>query len=313
MKHTLPISLANAPAPRQGGFTMIEVVIVIMVTAIIGAAVAIFIRMPVRSYVDSAARADLVDTGDTALRRMSRDLRLALPNSVRVTTDGSGDSYIELLLTRTGGRYLSTDDNPVAGVGNVLDFYNASTTNTLKFDIVGPIPGQGTILSPEQTIQAGSDSVVVYNLGPGIIPADAYQTTAGSMNRALISGISGPTITMASNPFDQQTIKMMSPQHRFQVISGPVTYLCNPTAGTLTRYWNYTIATAQPTSVAGLTTGSGAQSALMAKGVSSCKFYYSTSTSMSNALAVLDIQLMSNDSGNSTVGLFEQVHIDNTP
>jgi len=303
----LPTSFANAPVPRQRGFTLIEVVIVITVTAIIGAAVAIFIRMPVRSYVDSAARADLVDTGDTALRRMARDLRLALPSSVRVNTDGSGASYIELLLTRTGGRYLASEDGPVGG--NVLDFTSPSGNGNLKFDIIGPIAP-----SLEQTIQPG-DSVVVFNLGPGAIPGDAYQTS-GEMNRVAIAGISGPTITMASpSPFG--TFSLQSPSHRFQVISGPVTYRCapnagNPTAGTLTRYWNYTIAATQPTSVAGLTTGSGAQSALMAIGVSSCSFSYAKN-SMSSALAVLDIQLVSGDSGSSTVGLFEQVHVDNTP
>jgi len=50
----------------------------------------------------------------------------------------------------------------------------------------------------------------------------------------------------------------------------------------------------------------------MAIGVSSCSFSYAKN-SMSSALAVLDIQLVSGDSGSSTVGLFEQVHVDNTP
>jgi len=302
MSHGSPTSIATATVRRQGGFTLVEAVIVIIVASIVAAAVAVFIRMPVRSYVDSAARADLVDTGDTALRRMARDIRLALPSSVRVSTDGSGAQYIELLLTRTGGRYLSTDDGPVGG--NALDFTSASSGNgNPNFDMIGPVP------SKEQTIQAGSDSVVVYNLGPGVIGSDAYQTS-GLMNRALISKISGVTITMAANPFTTQSIP--SPNHRFQVISGPVTYRCDPNAKTLTRYWNYSIAATQPTSVAGLTTGSGAQNALMATGVSSCIFSYAKN-SMSSALAVLDIELVSGDSGNSTVGLFEQVHVDNTP
>lgn len=133
-------------AQHQRGFTLVEAVLVMVITAIVLAGVAAFIIAPVRGYVDSAARADMADTGDTALRRIARDLRLALPNSVRVGTDGSGASYIELLLTRTGARYLADEDK--ASSGNILDFYN---TGKSSFDIVGPVP------TGEQTIQPGTD------------------------------------------------------------------------------------------------------------------------------------------------------------
>jgi MSHA biogenesis protein MshO len=286
----------------QRGFTLVEAVIAILITAIISASAALFIRLPVRGYIDSVARADVADTADTALRRISRDLRLALPNSVRVTTDGGGNAYIELLLTRTGGRYLSIDDNPTSG--NILDFTGSNTA----FDVVGPMP------SGTQAIQSG-DSVVVYNLGPGISPADAYATGAQS-NRALISSISGNTITMASNPYSSQTVKMPSPYYRFQVISGPVTYRWDATALTLTRYWGYSIAATQPNSVSLLTTGAGAASALLANGVTACAFNYITTNSISSALVTLNITLQapSIDNGSSgSIRLFQQVHVDNMP
>ncbi|HJW54946.1 MAG TPA: prepilin-type N-terminal cleavage/methylation domain-containing protein, partial [Burkholderiaceae bacterium] len=69
--------------PHQG-FTLLEAIIVIAITGIIAAVVAVFIVKPVQGYVDSARRAEMTDTADTALRRISRDLHLALPNSVRV-------------------------------------------------------------------------------------------------------------------------------------------------------------------------------------------------------------------------------------
>jgi len=52
---------------RQVGFTLIEAIIVIAITGIVAAAVAMFIRLPVQGYVDSAARAELTDIADTAL------------------------------------------------------------------------------------------------------------------------------------------------------------------------------------------------------------------------------------------------------
>ena len=70
------------------GFTLVEMIIVIVITGIIGGMVAMFIRMPVQGYVDSARRAEMTDIADTALRRIGRDLRTAVPNSVRVPARG---------------------------------------------------------------------------------------------------------------------------------------------------------------------------------------------------------------------------------
>ncbi len=59
-------------------------IVVIAITGVLAAAVAVFIKNPVEGYVDAVRRADLTDLADTALRRMTRDVRTALPNSLRV-------------------------------------------------------------------------------------------------------------------------------------------------------------------------------------------------------------------------------------
>lgn len=291
---------------RAGGFTLVEAVIVIILTAIVSAGVALFIRMPVNSYINSAARADLVDAADTSLRRMARDLRLALPGSVRATTDASGAAYIELLLTRTGGRYLASEDSTT--VGTPLVFGSPQTS----FDAIGPLP------TGEQQIQTG-DSVVIYNQGQGNPPTEAY--ISSPTNRALITSVTssavGYTITIAS-PVYGNANSIPSPGHRFQVISGPVTYRCDPATQTLTRYWNYTIAATQPSSVAALTTGGSAQNALLANGVSACTFIYQNSTNtkyVTSGLASLSITMATpgNTQSSGQISLFQQVHVDNSP
>src|SRR5207244_13377578 len=70
---------------RERGVTLIEMVIVISITAIIAGAVSVFISRPVEGYADAARRAEMSDIADTALRRMTRDLRTALANSIRIT------------------------------------------------------------------------------------------------------------------------------------------------------------------------------------------------------------------------------------
>jgi prepilin-type N-terminal cleavage/methylation domain-containing protein len=69
----------------QRGFTLVEAIIVMVLTGVLAGVMVLFIRQPVQNYVDAAGRAGLTDTADLALRRMARELRSALPNSIRTT------------------------------------------------------------------------------------------------------------------------------------------------------------------------------------------------------------------------------------
>lgn len=269
----------------QRGFTLVEAVVAIVITGIVAAMVTMFIRTPIQQYMDAEARAAITDVADTALRRIGRDLRLALPNSVRV----SGE-YIEFLQTGGGGRYLAEEDGVA---GNILDFMNPLA---LTFDVLGPWPAV-----------AAGDSIVVYNLGPGITPADAYCVSAtGCNNRAVVDSVAAPTVTLLSNPFGAQAAdkKMRSPSHRFQVVTGPVSYGC--AAGTLTRYAGYAIAVAQPAPPAGGTT------AVLATGVTNCAFSYAPLPNQRSALVGLWIRLQ-NSAADEFITLFHQIHVDNSP
>lgn len=268
------------PTRRMHGFTLVEAVIVIAITGIIAAAVAIFIQKPVEGYFDTVRRAELTDIGDTALRRLGRDLRLALPNSVRTTSSGAV-SYLEFLQTSGGGRYRAAVDN--AGAGNVLDF----TQPTTAFDVLGPAVA---MVAGEQNL------VVVYNQGvPG---ADAYRGD----NTSTISNISGNTVTIASKQFP-----FASPASRFQIVSYPVSYVCDPGAQTLTRVWNYPVAATQPTSFSAST----ASSSLLAKNVTSCTFSYGAMV-VSQRAGVVSTTLQISQSGES-VTLYHEVHVSNVP
>src|SRR5882672_10183940 len=119
---------------RERGVTLIEMVIVISITAIIAGAVSVFISRPVEGYADAARRAEMTDIADTALRRMTRDLRTALSNSIRTTTV-SGVVYLEYLQGSGGGRYRAAKDS--GGGGNILDFTIADPDG---FDVIGAIP-----------------------------------------------------------------------------------------------------------------------------------------------------------------------------
>lgn len=289
---------------RQTGFTLIEVIVTLVLIGILTGVVALFLRGSMESYADTTARAMATDGADLALRRIGRDIRLALPNSVRVNAAGSA---MELLLTTAGGRYLSADD----GVsGQVLDFVGGN----LRFDVVGAMPSLSSRV-------ATGNFVVVNNLGAGYEPANAYSTNPNSSNIARISGITRDpgdgwtvtSLTLASNPFTLQNPKMPSPQMRFQVVEGPVSYVCQAdTDGLLTlwRYTGYTINSTLNVPPLGAFTR-----AMLLKGLSTCAglFVYDTSAAAQRSgLVLISLDLLPrNDSG--AIRVVHQIHVDNTP
>lgn len=253
---------------------------VIVILGIVAAVLAMFIRIPIQNYFDTERRTDMTDAADTGLRRIGRDMRLSLPNSVRVTGDGHA---IELLHTRAGGRYrvaVSAD-----GTGDMLDFSRVDT----RFDILGPAISL-----------AAGDQIVIYNLGvPG---ADAYEDqrpgiphvrrayagTAGKMSSLVIS-------TDTVFPFD-------SPGHRFQIVDTPVTYRCSD--GVLSRYAGYPISQVQPDPP------SGGKVALLVEHVSDCQFMYVPGVMEHSGLVTMRLVITRND---ESVTLYHEVHVSNAP
>lgn len=259
----------------QRAFTLVEMVIVIVITGILGSMVAVFIKRPVEGYLDSARRAEMTDIADTALRRISRDLRLALPNSVRVNTAGSV-YHLDFLVTSGGGRYRVG----AGGTNNILDF----TINDNGFEVLGTTP---TCLT--------NDQVVVYNLGiPG---AEAY---AGD-NRTLCNSAVSPLVTITAKKFPFE-----SPNARFHVVHEQVHYICNPNAHTLTRY---------SLSGAAITTPAasvpGVSGALLATKVTGCQFDYNPYV-IAERTGLLAMRLTIGDSSES-VTLYNATHVSNEP
>ncbi|MCF8197240.1 MAG: type II secretion system GspH family protein [Sulfuritalea sp.] len=292
----------------SAGFTLVEAIMVIVITGILAGAVAVFIAKPVGGYIDSVRRAELTDAADVALRRITRDVRLALPNSLRIrdtTTQGVcavGTCYIEFIMTSTGGRYRDAADGSTGG-----DLFSFTDTADTSFDVLGTMPANPAI--------ATNDLFVVYNLGPGYEPANAYLHDSAQCdatpvlpgcNIARITGIASNTVTLDANPFAYQSPPLASPDSRFQVVPGAVravTFACPISAGTLTRYWNYGFNAVQPVAFG------GGSSATMATGAS-CAINYTANATGRNGLLFVQLSLTS---GGETVTLFQQIHVDNAP
>jgi MSHA biogenesis protein MshO len=286
------------------GVTLIELVVTIVILGILGAMGAMILVPAFESYFATQRRAEMADVADTALRRMTRDIRLALPNSARV--EGTS-RYLEVLMTKNGGRYrsLNDDDNPAATTEDPLDFSASDSV----FDTLGPLAS-----APDQQVQA-NDYVVIHNLG--IAGANAYDITAATPNIAQISvfgagALAGENrITLAA----ATQFPLESPGRRFFVVSGPVTYACigigaaggNGT-GSLRRWSGYAIdlrGGLPPTALP-----AGASEAVLASNLSACELSYTSLPQLSRGLVSVRLSILR---ANETVTLYYEAHINNVP
>ncbi|HEY9107651.1 MAG TPA: type II secretion system protein [Roseateles sp.] len=260
----------------ETGFTLIEAVMVIAITGVVIAMVAVFIVPAVTAYFAAGTRARLGDEADTALRRMARDLAAALPNSVRI----AGNS-VELIPVSGAARYAVGTEG-----GDPLSFGTADTS----FAIVGPA----------LRLASAGQRLAWHNLGNGVPDADAYTLANVRVASNAAGNASSVTISGAALPNSLQ-----APPYRVYAIEQPVTYRCDTTAGTLTRYTGYGFVSKQPDPP------SAGSAAVLARHVTGCSFSYDQPAITARfGLVTLGIQLGAND---ETVTLHHSVHVDNLP
>ncbi len=287
---------------RSQGFTLIELVLVIVIGAVVAASLAVFFRPAFDSWLAVRVRADLGDQASTALRAMQRDVRLAVPNSIR-TPD---TSCFELVPTSAGGRFRKAADTvndascSGAGCSMPLDV----TTSTTQFDV----------LSPLSTVPSAGDLVVVDNQNPG----DVYALN----NVATIAAVSTPTAALG-----QHRITIGSKQFpsgydggRFVVVPASqqaVFYVCSGAdgsvdasgngKGTLVRLSAYGFNASYPTSCPATAGG-----ATLATNVKSCRFIYDPNQGATQQSGFVSMQLeLARD--NETVSLLLGTHVANVP
>ncbi len=292
----------NAASRMQTGFTLVELIIVIVISGILATGLSNFIVQPIQGYTDLARRATLVNAADNALRRMARDVHSALPNSIRVS-----GSALEMINVVDGGRYR--DDPPPGDPNKRLEFNKADT----EFNLLGQFSG---ITRP---FVYTNQRLVIYNVGvPG---ASAYEASSTVITPSATSfSIAADGSLPASGAEDHITLSSgfkfgyPSPTQRIYLVDTPISYVCS--GSNLYRYTGYPIAAGQFTTDAALT-GAGASRALVANqvNINTCTFTYAPGTSQRAGLLTLALMLRQTlpDGSNEDVQLLHQVHVDNTP
>ncbi len=91
---------------ETGGFTLIEMVMVIVILGIVGLVIAQIIFAATRGYHSRTAMKRLQSNGRRALAYLENELRYAVPNSVRLRDGGAGLEYGRMFV---GGCYEQID------------------------------------------------------------------------------------------------------------------------------------------------------------------------------------------------------------
>lgn len=79
----------RAKLSNKDGFTLVELVVVLVVLAIVSVGMARFIRSSTQIFIDASEREQLLREGSFAVERINREISAAVPNSVRLTGNAS--------------------------------------------------------------------------------------------------------------------------------------------------------------------------------------------------------------------------------
>lgn len=304
------VSRTLFPDRSIAGLTLIEMVMTLAIAGILAIFVVTFIGRSVQGYVDLGRRAELTDAAESALRRVGRDLRVALPNSVRINanTGGTTSFAIELIPVLDGAKYANKGTAPVvlnttAPGGDDAFVITGCFRNPAVRNVVGTRMVVNNGATPTDDVYSNA------SLGTGV----SSVITAAALNISITPA----TCTVGTNDAvnfhvagtaSAQKFRGDSPALRIYVVTTPVSYLCDATAGTLKRYAGYTIPSTQPTdpSIAPL---ASVTSILVVNNVGACEVKTTTSDVSSRRLVTLALTLSEDD---EQVRLIYQVPLDNS-
>ena len=272
----------------QRGFSLVELIVVIVLIGIIGGIFAMQVLPAIRAYLVVGQRAALTSQADTALRRIVGDVRRAVPNSLRV----SGSQCLELVPSSDGGRYRNDQDYSAGTPSG--DYLDDQATRT-AFHVLTPwskqpINGDRIVIGNQNPsdVHGGVNVGTVDSAALSSTPAlGAYRISLSTAGLRVPDGYTGARFVVV--PRDEQT----------------VAYVCNTAAGTLRRITYPTLSPAPRCAASG-------NAALVATGVTACNFVFSANQGATQESGFVQLQLTLSGKGES-VPLTLGAHVDNTP
>lgn len=259
------------------GFTLIELVAVLVILAITATIGSRFIVVAVDGYRTVEQSDVLVGKAGTSIEQVTRYLRNAVPNSVRVGASGNCVEWFPGL----GGSFY---EGQVADAENMAPLSTSVSTTPFSIELAS---GNG------------------YHIFIGAMSADEIYTSLLPSSRGAMSTPAGATITSLT----------LSSAHRFErnsisqrvFVGDDPKRICLSTER-LVLYENYGV----DTSALGSVANPGGSEILLASGVSADGTAFALSAGSEDRNTTLDINLTFS-SGDFTAAQFQKVFIRNVP
>jgi len=275
---------------RHAAFTLVELVIVIAIAGTISVMIGAVMSRPLQGFADLSRRAELVDLASGALNRMVRDIRMAVPNSVRVTSTTSTEQ-LELLRSPVSGRYRANLNDDVRRDPPVC------SASPCTIQVLSPLSGQESNQIP------GMNWMVIYNIGGagagnGIWPP--LDSTSSVITPRATFGYTGDNLALTGEDIAGFGFRYASPQRRFYLADAVVGYRC--ANGRIVREEFRTLSDAAAYDYS--------DAALLVDSVHSCTFRYQPGNAMRGGLVTIELVL---EQAGERISLLQQVHVDNAP
>ena len=319
-------------ATRSAGFTLLELVVGLVISAIVIGFAANLMTVPVEAYFAQTRRSDLLDSSDAVTRTLTRDVGMAVSNSVRIRTAGTR-TIVEMLVADVVTFYRPTSTlgpgGPWTAAQRELDL-NVLDSQLSVFGRIDPQQTTNSYNFPNQLPAVARYFLVVNNLGTG--NNDAYRLTnvitpaPVTLNIVRDPGsypMSGEEQLNFAPAFRFRNVApSTSPPanatHRMFLVRGPVAYICNSATGTLRRYDNYAITTNIPANEnAAQLNVLGVRNTVLASNVASCRLDCQGAATAAPCLTALNVELglsrSGGSAGNETARLYLQLPVDNRP
>jgi MSHA biogenesis protein MshO len=135
--------MTNITKAIAKGFTLVELVTVIIVLGVVSVGISGFIHTGVQIYADVTERDQLLGDSRFVVERINRELRIAIPNSVRVKANSAGNiQCLEFVPSVWASFYTSLSVLPALTTSaNIVEFANNAADFRLEtndFAIVYP-------------------------------------------------------------------------------------------------------------------------------------------------------------------------------
>lgn len=279
----------------SSGFTLVEMVTVIVLLAIVALSITSVVRTGAQAFVDTSRRDELQQVARFAVERLSREVRNALPRSIRVDLSGT---CLEFVPVEAGSSYINTVADAEYTTLSAVDFGYPTGAATDRRVVVYPVDDTEVYIE-DTTVAVPPSGLATYAVKE-LASVSAAVSDIQTLTFGNLASVSGHRYLNES------------PTQRFFIVSEPVSFCVS--GNELRRHSAYGWQASQPTTVADLGVG-----VLVAEFISTTDggtpFVFASGTTSRSGVVSLDFRF--NDTrgsgGDEWVRMRHEVFVRNTP